>query len=104
MEHVQLDAFTLPLHTLLGNMRKSLNQLLETFKSQFAQDETSIDTTHLTRMQIDTGNLDPVLKRPYPITMKHYDWVKNEIKTPGCVCNLQQPLQLVSTYHHGTQG
>ena len=30
-EHVQLDTFTPPLHTLLGNMRKSLNQLLETY-------------------------------------------------------------------------
>ena len=33
-EHVQPDAFTSPLHTLLVNVRKSLNQLLETFKSQ----------------------------------------------------------------------
>ena len=44
-EHVQPDTFTPPLHTLLGNVRKSLNQLFETFKSHFAQDETSIDTT-----------------------------------------------------------
>ena len=35
-EHVQLGAFTPPLHTLPGDVRKSLNQLLETFKSQFA--------------------------------------------------------------------
>ena len=56
-EHVQPDSFTPPLHTLLGDVRKSLNQLLETFKSQFAQDQTSIGTTHLTKMQIDTQNL-----------------------------------------------
>ena len=36
-EHVQHDTFTPPLHTLLGDMRKSLNQLLEKFKLQFAQ-------------------------------------------------------------------
>ena len=30
-------------------------------------------------MQIDTVNSEPVSQRPYPITMKHYDWVKNEI-------------------------
>ena len=78
-KHVQPDTFTPPLHTLLGNVKKSLNQLLETFKSQFVQVKTSIGTTHLTKMQIDTGDSEPVLQRPYPTTIKHYDWVKNEI-------------------------
>ena len=78
-EHMQPDTFTLPLHTLLGDVRKSLNQLLETFKAQFAQDETSIGTTNLIKMQIDTGDSDPVLQRPYPIAMKHCDWVRNDI-------------------------
>ena len=54
-EHVQPDTFTPPLHTLPGDLRRSLNQLLETFKLQFAQDETCIGTTNLTKMQIDTG-------------------------------------------------
>ena len=30
-------------------------------------------------MQIDTGNSDPVLQKSYPMAMKHYDWVKDEI-------------------------
>ena len=78
-EHIQPGTFTPPLHTLLGNVSKSLNQLLETFKSQFVWEETSIGTKHLTKMQIDTGNPEPVLQLPYPITIKHYDWVRNEI-------------------------
>ena len=53
-EHIQPDTFTPPLHTLLGDVRKSLNQLLETFKPHFSQDETTIGSTHLTKMQIDT--------------------------------------------------
>ena len=55
-EHIQPDSFTLPLHTLPFDVRKSFNQLLETFKSQFLQDETSIENTNLTKMQIDTGD------------------------------------------------
>ena len=78
-EHIEPDSFTPPLHTLLGDVRKSLNQLLETFKSQFSQDETSIGTTHLAKMQIDSGNSEPVSQKPYPIAMKHYDWVRSEI-------------------------
>ena len=30
-------------------------------------------------MQIDMGNSEPVLQKPYPMAMKHYDWVRNEI-------------------------
>ena len=51
----------------------------ETFKLQFAQDETNIDTTHLTEMQIDTDDSEHVLQRPYPIAMKYCGWVRNEI-------------------------
>ena len=71
--------FAPPLHILPDNVGKSLNQLFGTFKLQFAQDETSIGTTHLTEMQIDTGDSKPFSQRPYPIAMKHYDWIKNEI-------------------------
>ena len=49
---VQHDTFTPPLHTICGDVRKSLNQLLETFKSQFAHEETSIGTNHLNRIQM----------------------------------------------------
>ena len=30
-------------------------------------------------MQFDMGDSEPVLQKPYPITMKHYDWVRSEI-------------------------
>ena len=49
-EHVQPDSFTPPLHSLPDDDRKSLNKVLETFTSKFAEDETSIGTTHLTKM------------------------------------------------------
>ena len=63
-EHVQPNTFIPPLHTLLGDVRKSLNQLFETFKSQFVQDETCTGTTHLTKMQIDMSGSEPVSQRP----------------------------------------
>ena len=64
-EHIQPDTFTPPLHTLPSDVRKPLNQLLETFKYQFAQHETSIGTTHLTKMQTDTGHSEHVLQRTH---------------------------------------
>ena len=39
-----------------------------------------IGTTPLTEMTIDTGNMDPVLQKPYPIAMKNCQWVKEEIE------------------------
>ena len=31
-------------------------------------------------MSIDTGTTDPVSQKPYPIAMKHYKWVRNDIE------------------------
>ena len=31
-------------------------------------------------MKIDTGTSEPVSQKPYPIAMKHYQWVKDEIE------------------------
>ena len=39
----------------------------------------SIWTSHLTKMQIDTGDSEPVSEKPYPIAIKHCDWVQSEI-------------------------
>ena len=48
------------------------------YATQFAQNETSIRTTPLTEMTIDTGNSEPISQKPYPIAMKNYQWVKEE--------------------------
>ena len=31
-------------------------------------------------MTEDTGTTDPVSQKQYPIAMKHYEWVKDEIE------------------------
>ena len=77
-EQVKLDTFDPPCHKLKTSTQIKLDALLEEFKTQFSKDETSIGTTPLTRMTIDTGNFDPVSQKPYPIAMKSYQWVKEE--------------------------
>ena len=67
--------------------------------------ETTIGTTPLTKMSIDTGDLEPVSQKPYPVTMKHYQWVKDEIKkllTAKVIRGKQ--IKLVSTHHSHTKG
>ena len=68
-----------PCHKLKQHIKMKLTELLNEYNSPFAQDETSIGTTHLTEMTIDTGTSEPVSQKPYPIAMKHYQWVKDEI-------------------------
>ena len=77
---VMSDTFDPPQHKISTPVQNSLKLLLEEYEYQFPQDETSIGTTPLTSMTIDTGTADPVLQKPYPIAMKHYEWVKNEIE------------------------
>ena len=64
--------------------------LLKEFKTQFAKDKTSIGMTPLTKMTINTGNSNPVSQKPYPIAMKNYQWVKEEIEkllTAKVICS-----------------
>ena len=72
VETVMPDIFNPPCHELSYTIQHELDTLLKEYESQFTKDETSIGTTPLTSMMIDTGASDPVSQKPYPITMKHY--------------------------------
>ena len=74
-----MDTFKPPLYNLSPEIKQLLDKLLETFKSQFAWDETGIGTMQLTKMQIHTGTSESVSQRLYPNASKHYEWVKNEM-------------------------
>ena len=76
---VKLDSFTPPKYQLDASTQQQLGNLLRIFQDQFAKDETTIGTTPLSQMSINTGDSNPVSKKPYPIAMKHYNLVKEEI-------------------------
>ena len=47
-------------------------------------------TTPLTEMTIDMGTSDPVLQKPYPIAIKNYQLVEEEIEkllSAKVICN-----------------
>ena len=79
-EQVQQDIFDPPHHKLKPGIQLKLEVLIKEYETQFAKDETFIRTTLLKEMTIDTGNSDPVSQKPYPIAMKNYQWVKEEIE------------------------
>ena len=89
-EQVQPDIFDPPHHKLKPSIQSRLDTLLKEYETQFAKDEMSIGTTPLTEMTIDIGNSEPVSQKPYPIAMKNYQWVKDEIKkllTAKVICS-----------------
>ena len=53
-EQVEPYAFEPPPHKLKPSIEAKLEALLKEYASQFAQDETFIGTTPLTKMTIDT--------------------------------------------------
>ena len=90
VEQVQADTFNPPCHTLRPSIKSKLNALLKEYALQFAKDEMSIGTTALTEMTIDTGTSNPVSQKPYPIAMKNYQWVREEIEklfTAKVICS-----------------
>ena len=89
-EQVKPDVFDPPHHKLATNIQNEPDTLLKEYESQFAKDETSIGTTSCTNMMIDMGNSDLVSQKPYPIAMKHYQWVKEEMEkllTAKVICS-----------------
>ena len=79
-KQVKLDTFYWPHHKLKPSIESKLDTLLKEYASQFMKDNTSIGTTPLTEMTIDTSTSDPVSQKSYPIDMKSYQWVKEEIE------------------------
>ena len=79
-ETVTPYTFNPPCHELSKTVQNELNILLGEYEFQFTKDETSIGTTPLTSMTIDTGTSDPISQKPYTIAIKHYQWVKDKIK------------------------
>ena len=79
-ETVTPDTFNPPCHELSTAVQNDLELFLQEYDLQFAKDETSIGTTPLTCMKIDTGTSDPASQKPYPKAMMHYQWVKEEIE------------------------
>ena len=79
-ETITSDTFNPPQYELSTAVQDNLKLLLQEYESQFAKDKTTIGTTPLTSMTLDTGISDSVSQKPFPIAMKHYQWVKEEIE------------------------
>ena len=59
---ITTDTFNPPCHELSNTIQHELDTLLKEYDSQFTKDETSIGTTPLTSMMIDTQASDPISK------------------------------------------
>ena len=63
-EQVQPDIFDPPCHKLKPGIKSKLDALLDEYASQFIKNETSIGTTLLMEMTINTGDSNPVSQKP----------------------------------------
>ena len=61
--------------------RKSFKQLCNDQSEAFSKNNKDIGKTQVIEMEIDTGDNLPIAQSPYTLPLKHYDWVRQEIKT-----------------------
>ena len=61
--------------------REDFEILCEQQHEAFSKNNKDIGRTQLIEMEIDTGDNLPVAQSPYSLPLKHYDWVRQEIKT-----------------------
>ena len=104
-ETVTSDTFNPLCHEISTPIHDGLNLLLEEYASQFAQDETSIGTTPLTSMSIDTDSAEPVSQKTIPHCNETLRLgQEGDRKIIGCQGDSLQLLQLVSPHHHCSKG
>ena len=61
--------------------RAAFDLLCEQQHEAFSKNNKDIGHTQLIGMEIDTGDSLPVAQSPYTLSLKHYDWVRQEIET-----------------------
>ena len=63
------------------DIRQRFEELCEEFGQAFSKHNEDIGRTKLVKMDIDTGDSQPVSSRPYTLPLKHYEWVQREIES-----------------------
>ena len=75
-------------YNVTTDTRKKLEYLIEKYDSIISKDTNDIDTTPLIMMEIETEG-PPVASRPYVLSLKHQEFVRNEIAKlakAGTIC------------------
>ena len=60
--------------------RESSDKLCKEFADIFSRDSSDLGKTPLLKMDIPTGDSPPVSQKPYTLTLKHVQWVQEEIE------------------------
>ena len=61
--------------------KRRFEELKEQYPKVFSLNNEDIGCTQLVTMDIDTGDSPPVCQKPYTLSLKHYNWVQQEIET-----------------------
>ena len=61
--------------------QEHFEQICKEHDRAFSKNNKDIGKTQLIEMEIDTGDQLPVAQNPYTLSLKHYKWVRKEIKT-----------------------
>ena len=77
--------------------RECCAQLCDEYDDVFSKNNQDIGKTTLIEMEINTGDSLPVAQSPYTLPLKHYEWVRKEIKIlekAGVIVKSLSPLAL----------
>ena len=61
------------------DVKQKFEELCERYEDAFSKNSEDIGRTKLVKMDIDTGDSQPVSSRPYTLPLKHYEWIQREI-------------------------
>ena len=68
-------------HSASKETKQQFEELKAKYPEVFSLNNETIGHTQLITMDIDTGDSPPVCQKPYPLPLKHYSWVQQEIES-----------------------
>ena len=58
---------------------QKFDELCDHFPEIFLKSSKDVGKINLITMDIDTGDHPPICQKPYPLALKHYEWVQKEV-------------------------
>ena len=68
-------------HNASDEKRQCFEEICQQFPEVFSTNNEDIGRTNLINMDIDTGDSPPSTKMPYTLSLKHYNWLQQEIES-----------------------
>ena len=82
--YLDIERFHLQDKDTSSDVLQRFKELCDEYGQAFSKHNEDIGRTNLVKIDVGTGDSPPISSRPYPLPLKHYEWVQKEIESLEC--------------------